>query len=330
MTHALPPTSLPQAREPRYQRPMLRVIARGGVDTACGDATALWYDLENPDDAEEADVEASLGIDVPTPAERSAYEESARFYEENESLHLTATLLSRRDEGRFISGPVTFILAKGKLVTVRQVRPRAFEIGQGRASARVASAQSGADVLLALIEGAAERLADMLAEATREANALSVRVFDENETPDLRDALRDLGRIGMLAALAHDSLSSLQRLLVYARASKGKYGLDPARVAALGRDVGELERIAESMQPRLSYMQDALLGLINAAQTNVLKALSLATIAFVPPTLIASIFGMNFDGMTWFREDWGPWVGFTLMVIAPTALFSIAKWRRWF
>jgi magnesium transporter len=72
------------------------------------------------------------------------------------------------------------------------------------------------------------------------------------------------------------------------------------------------------------------LGLINAAQTNVLKALSLATIAFVPPTLIASVFGMNFDYMTWFRAPWGPWVGMALMFAAPAALFGIAKWRKWF
>jgi magnesium transporter len=90
---------------------MLRVISRGGLATACGDTLAVWYDLESPTDEEEADVEQSLGIDVPTPAERSAFEESARFYEENESLHLTATLLGRRDEGHLVSGPVPFILA---------------------------------------------------------------------------------------------------------------------------------------------------------------------------------------------------------------------------
>lgn len=309
---------------------MLRVIAKGGSEVACEDATALWYDLESPNEGEERDVEQSLGIDVPTPAERSAFEESARYYEERDALHLTATLLGRRDEGPLVSGAVTFILAKGKLVTVRQVRPRAFEIGQGRASARIGSAQTGADVLMALIEGAAERLADVLAEATRDANKLSLNVFDQTQTPDLHAALRELGRIGALAAIAHDSLTSMQRLLVYARASKGKYNLDNARISALARDVGELERIAEQLQPRLSFLQDAMLGLINAAQTNVLKALSLATIAFVPPTLIASIFGMNFEAMTWFKTGWGPWVGFAMMFAAPAILFGIAKWRRWF
>lgn len=309
---------------------MLRVFARGGASAECDDAAALWYDLESPTAEEEADVEQALGVDVPTPDERAAFEDSARFYEERESLHLTATLLGRRDEGALVSGPVTFILVKGKLVTVRQVRPRAFDIGQGRASARVGSAQNGGDIMLALLEGAAERLADVLADATRDANTLSQKVFADEDL-DLRTALRELGRIGALSALAHDSLSSLQRLVVYARASnaKQKYGIDNTRLSALARDVGELERIAETMQPRLSYLQDAMLGLINAAQTNVLKALSLATIAFVPATLIASIFGMNFH-FTWFERSWGPAVTFALMILAPAALFAIAKWRRWF
>jgi len=310
---------------------MLRILTRGGAETAaCADPAAIWFDLESPEPAEEAELEAALGIDVPTPAERAAIEESARFYEEGGALHLTATLLGRRDEGAFVSGPVTFILIKDKLVTVRQIKPRAFDIGQGRASARIGSATDGADVFVALIEGAAERLADLLAEAKNDANAQSGAVFTEDPAPNLRDCLRALGRVGMLTALAHDSLSSLQRLLTYARTLCARHGIDVEKLAVVERDVAELERIAEALQTRIAYLQDAALGLINATQTDVLKALSLATIAFVPPTLIASVFGMNFDAMTWFREDWGPWVGVALMFAAPAALFGIAKWRRWF
>lgn len=310
---------------------MLRVFLRGGAETAsCEAPDAIWFDLEDPSESEEREVEQALSIDVPTPAERAAFEESARFYEENGALHLTATLLGRRDEGLFISGAVTFILANGQLVTVRQIRPRAFDIGQGRASARLGEAATGADVLLALIEGAAERLADLLGEATRDANGQSAVVFDERPAPDLRDNLRALGKIGTLTALSHESLTSLQRLLAYARSVAGKHGLDEVRLKALERDVAELERMAETLQTRISYLQDASLGLINATQADVLKALSLATIAFVPPTLVASIFGMNFTHMSWFEAPWGPWVGGLLMLAAPATLFGIAKWRGWF
>jgi magnesium transporter len=310
---------------------MLRRFARGGAEAAtCTDANALWFDLEQPTDAEEAELEAALGIDVPTPAEREALESSARFYEENGALYLTADLLGRRDEGHFIIGAVAFILAKGKLTTVRTIRPRAFEIGAGRASARLGSAQSGADVFVALIEGAAERLADLLAEGTRGANAQAAEIFADRPAPDLRETLRALGRVGTLTALAHESLSSLQRLLTYARSVGARHGVDDGKLAALERDVAELERLSETLHTRISYLQDAALGVINSTQTDVLKALSLATIAFVPPTLIASFFGMNFEAMTWFDAPWGPWVAGGLMVAAPVGLFAIARWRGWF
>jgi len=310
---------------------MLRVIALGGAEVpSCADPSALWIDMESPTVDEEDKVEAALGVNVPTPSERAAYEESARFYEDDSALYLTATLLGRREDGPFISGPVTFILAKNKLATVRQIHPRAFDIGAGRASARISSAKNGADVLLALVEGAAERLADLIAESTQGANKQSLDVFTEDAAPDLRDALRGLGRIGTLTALAHESLSSLQRLLTFTHSVCAKHGIDQAKIRQLERDVGELERLAETLLNRIGYLQDAALGMIGATQADVLKALSLATIAFVPPTLIASIFGMNFVHMTWFKEWWGPWIGFLLMFAAPAILFWIAKWRRWF
>jgi len=310
---------------------MLRVLSKGGATAASpDDPNALWFDLESPTAEEEDGVEAILGINVPTPAERAAVEESARFYEEDGELYLTATLLGRRDEGPFVSGPVTFILVGDKLATVRQIRPRAFDVGQGRASARIGSAKTGADVLLALLEGAAERLADLLSEAQQNSHEAAMTVFESDPAPDLRESLRSLGRIGTMIALSADSLSSLQRLLAYTHSVCKKHGIDEGKVAALERDVDELERLAETMLNRVSYLQDAALGLIGSTQSDTLKALSLATIAFVPPTLIASIFGMNFVGMTWFHEPWGPWVGFLLMVLAPLGLLWIARWRGWF
>ncbi len=311
---------------------MMRILTRGGAEcTNLDNPAALWVDLESPTEDEEKAVEAAFAIDVPTPAERAAFEESARFYEENGSLYLTATLLGRRDEGPFVSGAVMFILVQGKLVTVRQIKPRAFEVGQGRSSARIGSAQTGADVLLALLDGGVERLADMLSDAQRDVNLVSAAIFaEEGPLPDLRANVRNLGRIGAIVSLTHDCLSSLQRLVVYARHSGKPYGLDPQRLSTFQRDVGELERVAEALQIRLSYLQDAAVGLINSSQNEVLKALAIATIAFMPPTLIASVFGMNFAHMTWFQAPWGPWVGFTLMILAPAALFAAAKWRRWF
>lgn len=311
-------------------------IAPDGALTAApelarNDERTVWIDLENPTEQEEVFVETALGIDVPTHAERTAFEESSRFYEEDGALVMTATLLGRRDDGPFVADAVMFVLVGGKLVTVRTIRPRAFEIGAGRAFARVSSARTGPDVFLALLEGGIERLSDRIAEANRDANALSADVFtDKDEAPNLRDTMRKLGLIGSLLAQTLDSLSSLQQLYAYADGACEKYGIDRTRLTAVRRDAQQLETTGAALQERLTFVLDAAVGLVSASQNEILKALSVATISFVPPTLIASIFGMNFTHMTWFAAPWGPWIGFALMLAAPAALFALAKWRRWF
>jgi len=318
-----------------YQRdPSGAVRPAADCDIALTQTGLVWIDLDTPTETEEQRVETALGIDVLTPAERSAFEDSARFYQENDALYLTATLLGRRDEGPFRSDAVTFILTRtGTLVTVRKVSPRAFQIGSGRASARIEHAAGGADVLMALLEGCVERIADLLQECIGDAHKLSTDIFadEADATPDLRQSLRTLGRLGTLTALSNDSLSSLHRAAAYAsHVEREPFSLKRERLSALRHDIEQLERSMEAFQEHLTFLQAGVLGLVGASQSNTLKALSLATMAFVPPTLIASIFGMNFKAISWFDEPWGPRAGFALMLLAPAALFAIAKWRKWF
>jgi magnesium transporter len=298
----------------------------------------LWGDLLVPpgqptDDnlRHEKALEEALGVDVPTPLERAAIEDSARFYEDDGALILTTTLLGQRKDGPFVSDAVTFILAKGRLGTVRTIRPRAFEISAGRASARIECASDGAEVLLALLDGVVERCADILAEGAQQASALSGKVFTAPPSGDSFDAdVRELGRIGTLAGLVYGSLASLARLIVFAQAAAGRYALDTERLSRLATDVEQLERAAEALQAQCGFVLDAVLGLVGARQNKVLRALSLATIGFVPPTLVASVFGMNFEAMSWFQTPWGPWAGFGLMILAPALLLLVARLRRWF
>lgn len=302
------------------------------------DGAFIWGDLVIPTSGptpdcltHEAALEAALGVDVPTPQERAAIEDSARFYEENGALVLTATLLGQRAEGPFVSDAVTFILAKGRLGTVRAIHPRAFDIGSGRAGARIEGAKDGGEVLLALLDGVVERGADILGEGAQQASALSGKVFTAPASTESFDQdLRELGRIGTLAGLVYSSLTSLARLIVFAQAASGRFALDPAQLQRLATDVEQLEKAAEALQAQCGFVLEAVLGLVGARQNKALKALSLATIGFVPPTLIASIFGMNFEAMSWFKTGWGPWAGFGLMILAPALLLWVARVRRWF
>ncbi len=291
---------------------------------------AVWVDLLNPSPEEEAKVEATLGFDAPTPAERAAIEESARFYEENGTLVLTPTLFAHTPSGAPTSGGVTFMLAGGRLITARAIEPRAFLIGAGRASARIENAADGADVLVALIEGYVERVADILQDGAARASAVTQTVFDSPDAhPDMRTALTRLALLGSIATLARDSLSSIQRMAAYAGHVCQAHGVSTAALAAIARDANELERAAEGAQNHLTFLLEASLGLVASGQNVSLQRLSVAAILFAPATLVASIFGMNFEAMDWFNAPWGPWAAFALMVSGSAAVLLFARARHW-
>lgn len=294
----------------------------------------LWIDLYQPDAAEEQAVEALLGIDVPTATDRGAMEDSAQFYSDHDTLFLTCAVMGRRSDGPFSSEPVTFILTRSTLVTVRTNNPRAFEVGTGRASAQVSDARTPHDVLLALLEGIIERLADLMQECSADMGRLSGRVFKADvRLPGAREekaSLKTIGRIGGLLAIALHSLSGLGRLMAYCEQSKLCETMNQARMTAISRDITLLGSLSEALQSKCSFLLDALLGMAAAGQNASLRALSIATILFVPPTLISSIFGMNFEAMSWFQTEWGLYAAFGLMIAAPATLFSVARWLRWF
>jgi magnesium transporter len=306
------------------------IAAAPDPQVALADGSAVWIDLLHPTEEEEKAVETAVGIDAPTDAERAMLEQSARFYEENGALVLTATLVQRHGDG-VRAGGVSFILVQNKLITVRAIEPSAFRVGQGRATARVDSARNGADVMMALLEGIVERLADVLQDSSARAQKLSAKVFDARHfgAADMRPALTELSQLGNLITLGRDSLVSLERLFTFAGHKCDNHGLPGDRLAALARDADQLDRSGDAFQDHLVFLLDAVLGLVAANQNIALQRLSVAAMVFVPSTLIASIFGMNFEAMTWFKAPWGPWVAFGMMATSSLGAYLLARWRRW-
>jgi magnesium transporter len=314
-----------------YRRLDNRLVAADDPAAALKDGSAVWVDLLHPTDSEEKLVEDTYEVDAPTEAERAMLESSARFYEENGALVLTATLVTRKDD-KPETGGVSFILTKtNTLITVRAIEPTAFRIGQGRASARIEGGDGGGDVLMALLEGLIERLADVLQEVSARAQKVSMTVFASRhfDAADMRPALAELAHLGTITALGRDSLASLERLFAYARNRCDAHGLPGAELSALTRDAEQLNRHGDAMQDQLVFLLDGILGLVAANQNVAIQRLSAFAAALVPSTLIASIFGMNFDAMTWFKAPWGPWVAFLMMAGSAGAALLFARWRRW-
>jgi magnesium transporter len=301
----------------------------------------IWVDLIAPDGAEIERIEASFGVDAPSEHERAALEESARFYIENNVLVLNATVMAKASQST-LKGVrakafevahrreiVSFFLTSTTLITVRPCPIKAFEVNAGRASANLTDDRTAGDVLVSLMESLVERAADFLGASAGELEDLSVKVLIGHKQLRLETILRRLGQLGAAASQTRDSLASLARLVRFTVQNGERFNLPAVRMGRLATDIDTLQRQVDALKTDLTFVLESTLGLVSARQNDTLRAMAVVTLIFVPPTLIASAFGMNFDAMTVFAQPYGPWLAFGLMAASSALIITIARWGKW-
>lgn len=302
------------------------------------DAT-LWADLVEPTIEEEKAVERFLGIEVPTREEMKEIEASNRLYEEDGALYMTLTVVTKIDTERPETTAITFILAKGRLITLRYVDPLPFRKYISYAERHASTCGSELVVLAGLLESIVERIADVLERVGTDLDDASANVF-ANPTrkrkanrvnSDLRALMERIGRDGDLLSKARESLVSLTRLLTFVQQS-GSLVLPQDlrnRFRNVSRDAVALSDHASFVSSKVSFLLDATLGLINIEQNAIIKIFSVAAVVFLPPTLIASIYGMNFEFMPELAWRGGyPWA-LGLMVVSAILPYAYFKRRGW-
>ena len=298
----------------------------------------VWADLFNPTDDEEKLIESWLGIGVPTRAEMEEIEISSRLYVEDGAYFMTATLPAHTDDDNPVMGPVTFVLAGHRLVTIRYHEPRAFELFPMRAEKVATGCTSGDLVLIGLLEALVDRLADVLERTGRDIELISKRIFHppakkaSKRDRDFQQLLKQIGRKEDLASNLRDSLMTLQRLTGFLGhvLAQDKNGRDiRARVKTLSRDVMSLSDHVGFLSQKVTFLLEATLGMINIEQNAIIKIVSVAAIVFLPPTLVASIYGMNFDVMPELKWNLGYPMAIAMMVISAILPYLYFKRRGW-
>ena len=308
-----------------------------------GDLTAnstdiVWVDLFNPSKEEETTVETWLGVGIPTREEMEEIEISSRLYAENGAYIMTATLPAHADGDRPEMLPVTFVLAGERLVTIRYHEPRAFQTFPLRAEKADTGCTSGETILVSLLEAIVDRLADVLERASREVIDISQDIFHSTEKKaskrdrDFQEILQRIGSKEDLVSKIQDSLLTLQRLSsflanVVGRDIEGKEVR--ARVKMLSRDVISLSDHASFQTQKITFLLDATLGMINIQQNAIIKIVSVAAVVFLPPTLVASIYGMNFAMMPELRWLYGYPLALGLMVVSAVLPFWFFRRKGW-
>lgn len=297
----------------------------------------VWLDLVEPTKDEEQLVESSLGVDVPTRDEMEEIEVSSRLYYEDAVAFMTATLPAHTDGDEPLLAPVTFVLTERQLVTVRYHEPRAFKTFPLRAAKTPVAGADGASVLMVLLELQIDRIADVLERAGREIHAVSRQVFQHpgakpTKSTDFQAVLEAIGRKGDLTSSLLDCLVSLERMfgfLSHALQQRKDARDLRARVKTVMRDCRSLIEHAGSLNHKVTFLLDATLGLINIEQNAIIKIFSVAAVVFLPPTLIASIYGMNFDFMPELKWLLGYPFALALMVLSAIVPYWFFKRRGW-
>ncbi len=312
------------------------LIARQGMQPVSD--TTLWIDLHDPTPEEDAFVEQALGLAVPTRAETREIEASSRLYKENGTHYMTAFVVYNIDSAHPATTTATFILAANRLVTVRYHELKAFPLYLGRTEKRDAACGTAAHVMVGLIEALIHRAADLIERLQDEVEKHGHAVFDikggqQTRGKRLDVLLKAAGRDGDINSRAQESALSLDRLLTYLANVLKERGGEAAlqqRIDVAHRDVHSLSEHARFLADRITFLLDATLGMINIEQNGIIKIFSVASVALMPPTLIASIYGMNFKHMPELGWPWGYPMAVGLMVVSAIVPFLYFRRKGWF
>jgi magnesium transporter len=305
-------------------------------------ANAVWLDLFEPTADERARVDAAYGLALPTLEEMRAIEPSARYYTENNAVYMTVTVLARADEPVPAADAFTFVLANRALVTVRHNDPRPVHAFAAKIQRNLACA-TGEEALLGLIEAFVDRLADILERIGVDLDALSRAIFgapnatarQSEQERDLQQILRDLGRLDDLCSTARESMLGLQRLasfLASALEGDGKKQTKEfkARIKSIARDVVSLMEHADYDSHKVNFLLDATLGRINIEQNRIIKLFSVVSVVLMPPTLVGTVYGMNFQHMPELALPYGYPLALGLMLASAILPYLYFKKRGWF
>ena len=310
-------------------------LAPRAVPDTCD--SAIWIDLINPSKDDEKTVERMVGLEVPTREEMAEIEVSSRLYSENGAHYMTANILYAVDSPEPQGTAVTFILTEKRLITVRYAEPRAFRLFLSRASKGDMSCDTPVAIMLGLIEAIIDREADLIERLQTETEKIAQNIFDMKGGSRTHAArfdimLRQIGRVGEITARARESLLSLGRVVTYLSqvvVLRQDAEAIRQRLRTEEKDVQSLTDHVQYLNMRINFMLDASLGMVTIEQNQIIKLFSVAAVMLMPPTLIASIYGMNFKYMPELQWEWGYPFAIGLMVASALVFYVYFRRKGW-
>jgi magnesium transporter len=295
---------------------------------------ALWIDLCDPDAAELERVGRAVGMSLPTREDMEEIELSSRLYREDGTDFMTLVMPALGDAEQHQTLPVTFAIGERVLVTIRYHDPRPFKTFPARAGRSPYGVGTAQDILFGLLDSTIDRLADILELTDGRIEAVSRGLFGnaaQVDTPAMRKAVAALGQAGTLVSDVRNSLVTVERALSFL--DREREGAPHSKrthrsLKVLSSDATSLSEHATFLTQKLALILDVAFNLTNIRQNTTAETFSLVAVLFLPPTLIASIFGMNFGLMPWLGWDNGFWVALAAMGASSAVSYLVFRWRN--
>jgi magnesium transporter len=297
----------------------------------------LWIDLVSPGAEEIAAVQKHLSIEIPSRAEMQEIEATSRLYQENGAYFMTATAITSPEHDSMESSAITFILSEAYLVTVRYLNPKPFDAFAARIQKPGSSCSSSADLMIGLLEIIIDRMADILEMHSAEVERISRMIFTAGERKsrkkiNLQATIKEIGLEGNHFSTLRESILSVSRMALYLNQAVAQHPhVSELRetLKEISRDLASLADHASFMASKINFLLDAILGMINIEQNQIIKLFSVAAVVFLPPTLIASVYGMNFRFIPELSWELGYPLAILLMVVSAALPYLYFKRKGW-
>jgi magnesium transporter len=283
----------------------------------------IWIDLIDVSDAVETELEQFLKIYIQEDEEIEEIEMSSRYIQTEDSIVANSNFL----QDTFQMQPVSFILKNGILVSVRDVELRSFNETVKKMYADTRNYTNGFQVLVALLETRVEYDADLIEDITDQITNLSKTLNTEDDlSQEILMHIKDLQEKVMII---RQNIIDKQRVVSnMLKSNLFPHDLLP-RLTMIIKDINSLFEYTRFGFDRLDYLQDTFLGLVNIQQNKIIKIFTVVSVIFMPPTLIASMYGMNFTHMPELNWKYGYLFSIALMVAFAAAVLWFFKRRKW-
>lgn len=287
----------------------------------------IWIDLHAPSEQEKKLIETQYKIELFTPQEAAEIESSSRYYEDQQSIEANNTFITYENKF-YVAHHVSFILKQGILFTLRNHDFKVFaEVVRKLKSIPPGYVSRATQIWLMILETRIDMDADFIEYLSRMTNHISKKIIRDKVYQE--ETLLKISELQENLILVRESIIDKQRIVSYLLKSLMLPDEEKERLRIVIKDINSLLQHADFGFQRLEYLQNTFLGLVNIEQNHVIKIFTVVTVVFMPPTLIASIYGMNFEFMPEIHWAYGYPISLTLMVVSSLFFLWYFKRKKW-